>query len=226
MSIARYDGQTEWYESFSAAEAHTAMRHVAVEMLGPGPGRCLDLGCGTGHAIPLLQAAGWTVVGTDVSTDQLRVAQELGCETELVRADGHALPFRDGEFDAVISLFTHTDFDDFDGAMGEAARVLKLGGRFVYLGVHPCFGNPMLTRVTAERVDDAVATLGPGYSTPGWRTLPFHPESDRIRARVGINHIPLSTLFNAIVGHGLVLDRVEEPGGDDPPIYLALRAHR
>jgi hypothetical protein len=58
------------------------------------------------------------------------------------------------------------------------------------------------------------------------RTLPADPASVRVRARVGINRVPLSTLLNAIVGQGFSIDRVEEPGGDDPPIYLTLRAHR
>ena len=226
MPTARYDGQTAWYESFAAADAHAAMRRFAVEILGPGPGVCLDLGCGTGHAIPMLRAAGWTVVGADVSADQLQAARERAGDVRLVRADGHSLPFDDSEFDAVISLFTHTDFDRFDAAMGETARVLKPGGRFVYLGTHPCFGNPMVARAAANEIEDAVAILRAGYPTPGWRTLPNGPEDTRVRARVGINHIPLATLLNGIAGHGLTLERFYEPGGDDPPIYLALTARR
>ena len=71
MTTARYDGQTEWYESYASGEAHASARACAVRLLGSGPGRCLDLGCGTGRAIPALVSAGWSVVGTDVSADQL-----------------------------------------------------------------------------------------------------------------------------------------------------------
>lgn len=226
MSTARYDGQTAWYESFAAAEAHAALRRFAIAMLGGGPGVCLDFGCGTGHAIPLLREAGWTVVATDVSADQLEVASEHAGDAQLVHADGHQLPFADGQFDAVISLFTHTDFDDLDAAIGEVARVLKPGGRFVYLGAHPCFGNPMVARAAAQDIDDAVAILRPGYAAAGWRTLPCDPESTQVRARVGINHVPLAMLLNAIIQNGLRLERLDEPGGDDPPIYLALSALR
>ncbi len=84
----------------------------------------------------------------------------------------------------------------------------------------------MVARAAGQGLDDAVATIRPGYPTPGWRTLPYDPESAQIRARVGINHVPLAMLLNTIVQHGLKLDRFEEPGGDDPPIYLALRAVR
>src|SRR5207302_1994105 len=79
-------------------------RDCAVRLLGNGTGHCLDLGCGTGRAIPALLAAGWSVVGTDVSADQLRAAREYaGDRVQFVRADAHALPFEAGEFDAVVS---------------------------------------------------------------------------------------------------------------------------
>src|SRR3954447_23143214 len=116
MTTARYDGQTEWYESLAAGEAHTAMLRFAVGMLGHGPGTCLDLGCGTGRAIPLLRDAGWTVVATDVSEDQLQIARQHAGDASVVQADAHDLPFEDAAFDAVISLFTHTDFDDLGSA--------------------------------------------------------------------------------------------------------------
>jgi SAM-dependent methyltransferase len=224
MDAARYDGQAEWYESFAAGAAHQAMRVAGVELLGSGPGRCLDFGCGTGLAIPLLREAGWTVVGADVSRDQLAIAREHAGDAVLVRADGHELPFADGEFDAVISLFTHTDFDDLRVAFAEAARVLRRGGRFAYLGAHPCFGNPMVARAAAAGFDDAVAIVRPGYPKAGWRTLPSDPGSAQIRARVGINHVPLAAFLNAIVEQGLALERVAEPGGDDPPFYLSVSA--
>jgi ubiquinone/menaquinone biosynthesis C-methylase UbiE len=75
VTTARYDGQTDWYESITSAEIFSSVRDRAVELLGTGPGWCLDLGCGTGRAIPALARAGWSVVGTDVSSDQLEAAR-------------------------------------------------------------------------------------------------------------------------------------------------------
>jgi SAM-dependent methyltransferase len=221
VSVARYDGQTAWYETYSSGEVFSAARRFAVELLGPGRGaRCLDLGCGTGRAIPALIRAGWSVVGTDVSIDQLSAAREhLGKLAELVLADAHALPFRDGEFDAVVSILTHTDFDDVRRAFSEAARVLRPGGAVVYLGVHPCFGSPFV-----DRAEGTPVTLRPGYATAGWQRLPPDASSASIRVRVGINHLPLAGLLNAVVGSGLTIVRVEEMGPADPPIFLALQA--
>ena len=194
-------------------------------LLGTGPGLCLDLGCGTGRAIPALARAGWSVVGTDVSSDQLEAArQHAEPPARLVQADAHALPFEDGEFDAVISILTHTDLDDVAGAFGEASRVLRIGGAFVYLGVHPCFGSPFVAREDAAVPDEAIAILRPGYRNAGWNRLPADASSTKIRARVGINHLPLAGLLNAIIRSGFTITQVEEPGDEDPPLFLAIRS--
>jgi SAM-dependent methyltransferase len=219
MPVARYDGQTEWYEAFSSGAVFSEARDCAVALLGSGPGRCLDLGCGTGRAIPALAAAGWSVVGTDVSLDQLAAAREhAGPLADFVHADAHALPFADGEFDAVISILTHTDFDDAQAAFTEAARALRAGGKFVYLGVHPCFGSPFVARDEGLPV-----TLRPGYRDAGWHRLPPDPASTKIRSRVGINHLPLADLLNALRRSGFAITEAREPGDADPPFFLALQ---
>jgi ubiquinone/menaquinone biosynthesis C-methylase UbiE len=220
VTTARYDGQTEWYESIASADVFSSAREFAVLLLGAGPGRCLDLGCGTGRAIPLLARAGWSVVGADVSIDQLDAARRhAGDVAELVQADAHELPFEDGEFDAVISILTHTDLDDPEAAFAEAFRVVRPGGTFVYLGVHPCFASPFV-----DRGDPSSPILRAGYRSAGWHRLPADPESTKIRARVGINHLPLAGLLNAIVRSGFTIAQVEEPGDADPPLFLAIRA--
>src|SRR6266536_2890371 len=220
MATARYDGQTEWYEEIASAEAVVHARAFAVQMLGSGPGRCLDLGCGTGRAIPALAAAGWSVVGTDVSADQLDAARrQAGDDAEqLVHADAHALPFADGEFDALFSAFTHTDLDDVLQVFSEACRVLRRGGAFVYLGTHPCFGSPFVER----GLEGSPPILLPGYRQAGWQRLEGDANSAKIRARVGINHLPLAGLVNAVVQSGFTIARLEEPGDTDPPLFLGI----
>src|SRR5262249_56433485 len=119
-----------------------------------------------------------SVVGVDVSADQLRAAEPHAAPgVELVLGDAHALPFGDGEFDAVVSVLTHTDFDDAQRVFAEAHRGLRTGGTFVYVGVHPCFASPFV-----ERSEEGVPVgLRPGYSEQGWQFLPPDPASARIR---------------------------------------------
>jgi ubiquinone/menaquinone biosynthesis C-methylase UbiE len=139
VTTARYDGLAAWYEDFRPAlplDEEDALERL----LGPGRGRCLDFGCGTGVALEPLQRLGWSVEGTDVSQDLLEIARGRGLHCVLAPAE--ALPFADGSFDAAVSIWTHTDVDDFPVVLQELARVLRPSAPFVYIGAHPCFVGP------------------------------------------------------------------------------------
>ena len=99
------------------------------------------------------------MTGVDVSEDMLRRARER--EVSVVRSDATELPFEDASFDAAVSIFTHSDFDDFPAAVCEIARVLKDGAPFVYVGVHPCFVGPHSLYVLADRRPAAPRGLVP-----------------------------------------------------------------
>jgi ubiquinone/menaquinone biosynthesis C-methylase UbiE len=217
--VARYDTHVDWYDEFASTASFVELRQHAVALLGPASGRCLDLGCGTGLALPLLDAAGWKAVGVEVSQAQLTRARERGAD--VLQADAHELPFEDASFDAVVSILTHTDFDDARAAFAEAARVLRSGGLFVYAGVHPVFASPF-----ALPQEDGTTVFRPGYRTTGWHTVSRYPDRPGIRSKVGVNHIPLAALFNAVLDTGLILTRVEEPREEDPPLSIALRAEK
>jgi SAM-dependent methyltransferase len=207
----------EWYDAFIRSVDHTPVVLGALErLLGRGPGKCLDLGCGTGVAFQVMARLGWSIVGVDTSTDQLAVAgpHAHAVGARLLVADASRLPFEAESFDAVVSLLTHTDFDDVGAAFREAARVLRPGGRFVYVGIHPCFASSAVDR----RAD------GPPILHPGYRRVGRHVGAiGEVRERVGVNHVPLAELLNAVVAAGIRLEQIEEPEGDDYPLLLALR---
>jgi hypothetical protein len=87
--------------------------------------------------------------------------------------------------------------------------------------VHPCFNGPAV-EFPAGR--DSV-TVHPTYRELGW-----HPDApwwgENIRRRVGMRHMPLADLLNAIIDAGLSIAKVEEPGERPIPYALALRAYR
>jgi SAM-dependent methyltransferase len=223
---SRYDGLGEWYDrevrSGPAARVSALAVEAAARLLGPGPGRCLDVACGTGIAIPALTALGWEVTGVDLAPELLALAADHldGTGVELVEGDAAGLPFADGTFEGVVSVLASTDLDDTAAAFREAARVLVDGGAFVLVGTHPCFMSPVAVREPGG----SPVTLQPGYRRAGWWAEgPGFGQG--IRPRVGVHHLPLAALMNAVLDAGIRIQRVEEPGDEDYPILLALAGH-
>ena len=105
MGGARYDDVAEWYDAeFATTHLGLSAREVVLRLLGEGPGRLLDLGCGGGaHAVAFAER-GWTVTGVDISSAQLELARARGIE--VLEVDAAALPFEGESFDAVVSMFT------------------------------------------------------------------------------------------------------------------------
>ena len=216
-----YDGLAEEYEAFRSLqrEYYRPAEEALRRLLGSGSGRCVDVGCGAGHFVGVARALGWHVVGVDESADQLRLARSREPDAELILADASALPFDDASFDAGYSTFTHTDFDNFRGAVSETIRVLRPRSRFVYIGNHPCFVG-----ATQERGEGGVPILHAGYRRRGRvdsSTVPGTTPGGW-RARLGsFVHVPLEDFLNAFVG--LTLLRCEElDHGSEYPTAIAL----
>lgn len=218
---ARYDGLADEYGAFvdTGSSYFATAKDALRRLLGSGPGRCLDVGCGGGHVLDVALELGWQVVGVDVSADQLRTARHRHPEVEFLHTDAAVLPFDDSTFDAAFSTFTHTDFDDFAGAVAEARRVLRRRGRFVYVGTHPCFVGP-----TQQHAASGVPRLHPGYRRAGrWASADAPGTTpDGWRQRLGsFIHLPLADFLSSFTG--LTLETAEElSDGYDYPKTIAL----
>jgi SAM-dependent methyltransferase len=123
------------------ASEKEAIAAVALAGVPPG-GRVLDAPCGFGrHAIPLA-AAGFEVVGLDLSVDQLaeaRVRAGSRPNPTFVEGDVRQLPFAAEEFDGALNLFTSIGYFGDDGDLAvlrELRRVLKPGAALVIETTH------------------------------------------------------------------------------------------
>jgi demethylmenaquinone methyltransferase/2-methoxy-6-polyprenyl-1,4-benzoquinol methylase len=97
-----------------------AWRETAASQLPPG--RTLDLGSGTGAALPVL--AGRLVVALDPVVEMLA----LSPIRSRVVAVGESLPFPDGCFDGVFSAYVMRNLTSVDRTLAEIHRVLRPGG--------------------------------------------------------------------------------------------------
>jgi len=217
VTAARYDGHADWYEAWNRPNAERNAPLVK-DLIGPGAGLCLDLGCGGGGYLDALAATGRAVIGLDRSADQLRFARRRS--GLIVQADAAALPFAGESFSAVAAIWISTDVEDFAVVLAEASRVLQRGGVVGFYGVHPCFNGPHI-----EWMDDGGSWAHPGYRQSGWhqRSPWWGPY---VRARVGMRHHPLAELLTGFIAAGLLIEHVAELGDRPVPTILAVRARK
>jgi demethylmenaquinone methyltransferase/2-methoxy-6-polyprenyl-1,4-benzoquinol methylase len=111
-------------------------RREAVRALRLGPqDRLLDLACGTGDFLALVEGSGAYAVGIDFSGGMLRQARLRGVRGTLIQADAVRLPLGDGTVTAITCGFALRNFVSLDDVLAEAARVLAPGGRMALLEV-------------------------------------------------------------------------------------------
>jgi SAM-dependent methyltransferase len=90
----------------------------------------LDIACGSGYGLPVLQKTARSVVGVDVDMDAARKARNaVGCGPEVVVvADGCRLPFDNASFDVITSFETLEHLEARARFLGELRRVLTPKG--------------------------------------------------------------------------------------------------
>jgi len=106
--------------------------------LVPDPGQLtIDVGCGEGRVGRDLAARGHTVIGVDASAALTQACVHHPHGHPGMVGDAARLPVRGGVADLVVAFMSLHDVDDLDGAVAEAARILRTGGRFHLAIVHP-----------------------------------------------------------------------------------------
>jgi demethylmenaquinone methyltransferase/2-methoxy-6-polyprenyl-1,4-benzoquinol methylase len=132
-------------------------RRRAVRELHLGPGsRVVDLGCGTGDLCRVLGRARLRAIGVDMAAGMLA---EAHTSAPLVRADALQLPLRNASVDGAVSGFALRNVVDIVACFREAARVIRPGGRAVFLEVSEP-PNPLVRLVHALYFRRVVPMVG------------------------------------------------------------------
>jgi ubiquinone/menaquinone biosynthesis C-methylase UbiE len=137
LNAVRDVQQKTWSEGDFAMVAGMVMMvsEELVEALDIVPGeRVLDVACGSGNAALAAARRAWgNTVGADFVPALLERGRERAAaerlDVDFIEADATDLPFGDGEFDVVTSVFGAMFAADQEKAAAELLRVCKPGGR-------------------------------------------------------------------------------------------------
>jgi ubiquinone/menaquinone biosynthesis C-methylase UbiE len=140
-----------------------------------------EVGAGTGWWSRFFSGRGYYVNGVDVSTKMIVIASMKKIpDARFQIADGHALPFQDGSFDASAAITTIEFAKDPERIISEMIRCIKPGGRLI-LGV--LNGDALLNKKRKEKGNifltarfftaDELHTLLVSYGKPVLKTCAF-----------------------------------------------------
>jgi SAM-dependent methyltransferase len=174
-----------WYLD-QTRRAESGMKHYAkaAHAMRAPDGFVLDVGCGVGHDLQLLAAAGMEPVGIDPSSVLLAVARERGGGSyPLFQANGEALPFRDESIAGARIERVLQHVAEPAAVLDEVVRCLRPGA---------------LLTVFEPNWAGFTVRSGSGDERSGWLSVVCHPE-------IG------GSLWYLVEAAGCtVLDRVEE----------------
>jgi SAM-dependent methyltransferase len=161
----------------------------AVETASLSPGDvALDVGCGTGRALPALAAAvgsSGRVIGLDCTPDMLAEACSKGRDTvaSLVQADARHLPLADAVAGVVFAAGLVHHLPDPAAGLVELARVTRPGGRLILF--HPSGRAALAARhgraLTADEPMNQ-ENLTPLLGAAGWELTRYEDPDDRFLA--------------------------------------------
>jgi 2-polyprenyl-3-methyl-5-hydroxy-6-metoxy-1,4-benzoquinol methylase len=216
---SRYDEIADWYVEFTASWPSEPIAVLPDDLTGQ---HVLDMASGHGTAARYLASCGAVVTAVDIS-EKLLVHARSAASSEpaavrYVAGDVTTTKWWDGHpFDGVLCNMALMDVDDLDGALSTVSAVLKPHGWFSASILHPCF--PGSTDGSAV----ALSSWHPerGYSWEGrWNT-----SGTGVRGHADVNHRTVATYLNALINHGLALDRFAEPDSTTVPRYFVVLCH-
>jgi ubiquinone/menaquinone biosynthesis C-methylase UbiE len=125
------------YEFFLRQSEEAGLSRMRAELLAEARGRTLEVGAGTGLNFAHYPDAVSELVLTEPFAPMANQLREKvaasGRSAEVVEAPGETLPFEDDSFDTAALTLVLCTTPDPEAVLREIARVLRPGGRFLFL---------------------------------------------------------------------------------------------
>ncbi len=224
LSTELWNNHADWWQREFTDGVDPEYTEQIIPLIAEGLAGChrvLDVGTGEGQIARHLAQRGHSVTGVDPVMGQVAEATARPTDPDATGTARYALagaadlPFADGSFDGALACLVFEHIDQVDEAIAEVARVLKPGGRFLFLLNHPLLQTP-----GSGWIDDQLIDPPEQY----WRIGPYLVEDatiEEVQKGVFIRfiHRPLSRYVNALASAGLLINHMDEPS--PPAGFLA-----
>lgn len=214
MPAATYDAIATWYDTVvrsTSLAGDLVMSHLFPLLGDISDQRICDLAGGQGRLSRALRQTGAAVIGVDISTQLIAIAQRdeaadpLGV-TYLVDDATTLTKLPDEAFDGVVCNLALMDIPDLAATCQAVWRILRPAGWFVFSITHPCFQSPHALWHTAS--NGTISREVFSYFDEGfWRS--DNPQG--VRGQVGAHHRMLSTYLTTLLQSHFVIDHLSEP---------------
>ena len=129
-----------WYPIVVGIAERAGQRETRRQLIGQASGRTLEVGAGSGLNLPYYTSSVTELVVSEPSPHMRRhLRAKLEADPppvgswQLVDCIGEELPFEDGSFDTLAATYVHCTISDPRRALAAFARVLRPGGRYLFL---------------------------------------------------------------------------------------------
>ena len=130
-NYAYYD-QDKYYNAFTYGRSKIDNELIKLIKVLPKNSKVLDLGCGTGDQLNILNKFNMEFYGVDPAPGMVEIAkQKFNTKNRIKLGVAQNIPFEDNYFDCLIMIevLRYFDREDINTALKESFRVLKPGGK-------------------------------------------------------------------------------------------------
>jgi ubiquinone/menaquinone biosynthesis C-methylase UbiE len=213
----------------------TAVHGGLKSLGGTAKTKLCDIACGQGYFAHLYSQKGYDVIGVDISKELISFArQAVGNsapppypQTQISKHDSvsdisvpefHVAPSHDmsivpnASMDIVTCVLALQNIKLLDETFQEAARILKKGGRFIFVLNHPSFRIPQFSDWIYDQKKQVESRTVAKYLQEATIKIDMNPgESREIKKVYTVSfHRPLQTFIKLLAKHGYVVKRLEE----------------
>lgn len=194
-------------------------------MLGNVNGKAiLDLGCGDGAYARELSWRGARVLAVDGSERLIELARQQAVaqavEVAFLHANANSISMIEtSSLDVVLASMSLMDVEDYEGAIRESHRVLRVGGELIMSITHPCFSTPTSKWVRDDTGDLQYFVVDRYFDRTVWQDR----ITPKFRAQVLRRHRPLQDFMGPPLSCGFILRQFLEPSATDLELQKSTR---